>query len=45
MSENKEMRVLITSPLPPVLHGVRLSALKCEKKAHAISDSHASSVE
>jgi hypothetical protein len=45
MSEDKEMRVLTASPLPPVLHGVRLSAMKCEKKVHAISDSHASSVE
>jgi len=45
MSENKEMRVLTTSPLPPVLHGVRLSAMKCEKKIHAVSDSHASIVE
>jgi hypothetical protein len=43
MPENKEMRVLTTSPLPPVLHGFKLSAVKTENKRHAISDSHAAS--
>ncbi|WP_164997874.1 hypothetical protein [Methanolobus psychrotolerans] len=42
MSEKIEERVFTTSPLPPVLHGFKLSNAKTEHKVHAIPDSHAS---
>jgi hypothetical protein len=32
MSDTKEERIFSSSPLPPVLHGVRLSEGKSEKK-------------
>ncbi len=37
MSEKIENRVFTTSPLPPVLHGVKLSNVKTENNIHAIS--------